>query len=943
MAQQMMEDAARAYMDERRKRRVTVTDREYVWVRNEDNGEVTLHVGPTMVSPTAADQVVVDDGASGFRDGRDEPQKMVEVGDNQYAVLYNPLAEQDAGFVNGKFKQGRNEPRPLKNGTRQMIPGPCSFALRPGQRVEVRDAHELGSNQYLVVKVYGDLDPEAPYHDITLQSAGINSFTTVSLDPVGDDDDSGLDGSQQIRRGQHIVIRGIDTQFYIPPTGVEIVPDTSLDDSGAAISGEQAKEILQRAITEGTTEAVFAAADANEITSSCIMSDSAGHVLGNQGRGIAAVDQAARRRHRVKRDAAQFANLLNNLQNSPQLQQEVQRSASQTRLVREAVVLSEKEFCVIVDADGKRNVMRGPARVFPGPYDNFMVEGSRSRVYDAYELLPQRALWLRVVTPLTRTQFAENLPPGADSILTKDTYSPGDEVLLSDVNAFFFPFNGIEVLSPETGQAVVGNDHSRVFIEAIGIDQKSGIYVRDLTTGEARLIRGLRSYLVNPAKEVHIERWVSAVDWNHWIFAHRPHKTVDTPQSTPWALSIRVPNNMACMATSAKGQRVIEGPCVELLEYEEKLTYLELSCGTPKNDAKTLKTCFLRTMGNRVTDVIRIQTSDFVDIDVKVTYNIEFEQEFKERWFNHPNYIQVLVDHLRSLVRNVTRGQSLSELWVNIPNVVRNTILGAKGEGGVRPGRLFNENGMRVTEVEVLSSTLLDPTLAKQFSDVQRLMVSLQIGDREAQAQLQSTRLRDGIEAEQTAITEIARKRVAALDALSRDLDHGAQTDRQQKAHAAAIARTEAEAAVDALNLQERLQRLREEEDAKANRTVTAAEAKARATQIQNAVQLEYNTAAMELDTQLIRARADAVVAENNSVQPKLVEALTALGDKQFLTEAAKNMNLISLFKGRDVGEILSDVMGGTRLTSTLRSMREAGGKLLTAATGATQDADTTE
>ena len=62
--------------------------------------------------------------------------------------------------------------------------------------------------------------------------------------------------------------------------------------------------------------------------------------------------------------------------------------------MRQAVVLGEKEYCVIVDADGKREIKMGPARVFPGPYDVFMVEHSRNRVYDAYELLPQRALWL---------------------------------------------------------------------------------------------------------------------------------------------------------------------------------------------------------------------------------------------------------------------------------------------------------------------------------------------------------------------------------------------------------------------------------------------------------------------------------------------------------------------------------------------------------------------
>ncbi|MEO1270790.1 MAG: hypothetical protein AAFX99_22110, partial [Myxococcota bacterium] len=90
--------------------------------------------------------------------------------------------------------------------------------------------------------------------------------------------------------------------------------------------------------------------------------------------------------------------------------------------------------------------------------------------------------------PIAREKLAQKLPRGVE--LERETFYPGDELLLTGVNSFFFPFNAVEVLHPHTGQPYVGNDHSDIFIEAIGIDQKSGIYVRDLTTGEVRLVRG---------------------------------------------------------------------------------------------------------------------------------------------------------------------------------------------------------------------------------------------------------------------------------------------------------------------------------------------------------------------------------------------------------------------------------------------------------------------
>ena len=50
----------RATMDQA-SRKFPVTERQFLWVQDDDKGEVTVHVGPTMVSPAAADRVVVDD------------------------------------------------------------------------------------------------------------------------------------------------------------------------------------------------------------------------------------------------------------------------------------------------------------------------------------------------------------------------------------------------------------------------------------------------------------------------------------------------------------------------------------------------------------------------------------------------------------------------------------------------------------------------------------------------------------------------------------------------------------------------------------------------------------------------------------------------------------------------------------------------------------------
>ncbi len=916
-------------MAERGSRKIPVTEREFLWVQDDDKGEVVLHVGPTMVSPTAADRVVCDDGEGGFtEDSYYRPQKMIELSDHQYGVLYNPLLEPDQG-PNGRFKPGRNESRPLRNGTRSMIPGPCSFYLRPGQRCEVRDAHELASNQYLVVKVYGDVDESAPYYAITQKSAGILEATAA--DVGGSSSAMPADKGEELHRGQLIVIRGLDTQFYIPPTGVDIVPDTSSDSSGMELSADAARHLIGELKEKAEAEAVRRESERRQAEEEQVQAQEEMQKKRRRKSKAAPppVQQAARFRQRAvpagAPPQAQAAIPVNLLAESAALRRTLEKKARSIRLIREAVVLGEKEFCVIIDADGKRQIHVGPARVFPGPYDQFQTAGSRDRVYDAYELLPQRALWLRVISKVSKKELAGRFPQGFE--LSKEVFHPGDEILLTGVSGFFFPFNEIEVLSPDTGLALIGNDHTQVFIEAIGIDQKSGIYVRDLTTGEVRLVRGKQTYLVDPRKEIHITRTVNAKQWNLWIAPSEQHKVAREPIVTPWAVSVIVPHKSAVMAASADGHRVIEGPCVTLLSYEETLVPLRLSTGTPKREDELIETCFLRTTGNRVSDEIVLESADFVEFRVRVSYHVSFLPEQRDRWFNHPNYVQVLIEHLRSKLRGVCRQKSLTSVWPTLADTIRDTVLGLKTDKG-RKGCRFAENGMTVYEVEVLSAEIVDQKIANLMASVQSDLVALQIADRRAKEELASTRLRATLELERQRIEEAASKRAAELDRLKAELAKAARLHSIQAEAEAERTLQELAAQREHVLTEARLSREQLTREAGLLRIRAEAEAKADASRLQHAEDLEYRTAMRDLEVKLIAARAKATVDERLAVQPGLIEAIAGVGDKQLLAEVANNMNLVSLFKGKDVGQILSDVLGGTGLMPAVRGMIERAGKV---------------
>src|SRR5262249_53028011 len=99
------------------------------------------------------------------------------------------------------------------------------------------------------------------------------------------------------------------------------------------------------------------------------------------------------------------------------------------------------------------------------------------------------------------------------------------------------------------------------------------------------------------------------------------------------------------------------------------------------------------------------------------------------------------------------------------------------------------------------------------------------------------------------------------------------------------------------------------------------AEARAGAQRMLQGAELDLQTQLRNLEILLIQAQSAATVAERQAVQRGLIEAMTALGDKIMLGEAAANMNLVSLFKGKDVATLLSDVLGGTKVMPTVRAL----------------------
>lgn len=852
-----------------------LTSGQFAWAISKKSGSYSVIFGPDPMDATDDELFVLPSRTKPMKvEPVDFPaaaiQDFILLNPGDYAVIYNPTENFTDEHPNGPYSKGRNEVKALKQGTKRVVTSGY-FPVWPGQKVEVRQIHTLSSNQFLMAVVESEnIDTKAPYYELTLRCASIKKAVVNKEKEDETDATEKTVDKCELKVGQRIIIPGNLTPTYVPPSGIEILPEVSIPrQMGRSNEYEQML---------GTNE-----------------------------------------------------------------------------MVRQAVVLGPTEFCVLLDEDGQPQVKKGPGRVFPGPYHVFRTKDSRNNVYDAYHLRPDRGILLRIVVDsIAKDELAKQLPQG--SKLEKETYTKGDEIFIFGFDAYLIPSQSIEVIDPKTRQPHIGNNHSSIYVQAVGVDQKSGVYVADVETGNVKLVRGEKKLILDPRKECHVRRKVPTKMWNLIIGKGEPHKTVNDVNmvETPWALSVVIPNNEAVLVTSKSGRRAEVGPKTILLEYEEWLEVLQLSRGRPKNDHNALETCYLRVSGNRISDQIVLETEDFVDVIVDVQYGVEFVGETEDeqiQWFNYKDYVKFFCSHLRSRLRASARKMKLADLYSNMADFVRDIVLGEKPEGGHRPGLLFKENNMKVTEVDVSLIRIPDGSIADSFDNTKRQIVVSELNRAAEEIGLINARRANEIANEKTKLQEDELVRRQSLSTKQITIAHDAALLMAENRKSETLKEIEVEVA--RLEKQFEQRELEIEGETKISKIKTALEAvKATADRLRKKEDFEAEFAITQkreeftreseteankrvielreklnlLELALIAAGSEADAKRLEAIQPGFIEALEGIGNKQVLTELASSLPAATgelgflLGSGGFTGVL--NMLSGTPLVETLKNLK---------------------
>lgn len=612
--------------------------------------------------------------------------------------------------------------------------------------------------------------------------------------------------------------------------------------------------------------------------------------------------------------------------------------------IREAVTLERLEYAILKDEDGEKRYVHGPAVVFPEPTETFVETPSGGTIFRALELSPISGIYIKVIAEYDDKDKNGNV-----------VHHPIGEEL-------FITGNDQMIYYPRPEHAMIQYD-GKYMHHAIAIPEGEGRYILNRLTGQITTVKGPKMYLPDPRTEVVVKRKLTPKEcrlmfpgndevlaYNEGVTEKAAEKaarrgvtgTVDalnnayatSNQEATLAIfeananisrgvsytkprtivldtkydgvvSINVWTGYAINVVSKTGNReVVIGPTTRLLNYDETLESMELSTGRPKTTDKLLETAYLRVENNKISDLINVQTKDFVDVQIKVSYCVDFLEEYKDKWFCVENYVKYMCDRQRSLLKREAKKHDIEDFYANAADIVRSIALDKSKElkEGERTGRFFAENGMLVHDVEVLSIAV-DRDVANILENHQTEMIqkTLELSDATKRMEV-VTKL---AEYEQKEAQLKHDNKMYALE-LNQKLEiekMEKQAELAMKQRAEDEARKQAEADMQVI--------LDVIQESQLERNKKADEAK---------IATEKELAEIEKNRQT--AYAETVASIMKSVSPELVAAMNAKSNADIMESLGNAVAPYSIANGESIAETINTMLRGTSLQETIKNLK---------------------
>lgn len=687
---------------------LVLSDGQYAYTQDTTSGIIKTHTGPTVVNVTGQElPVVYDAGTKTFKRVAtlaDTAMQCPLVPQGFYALLWNPSKE-------GKYPTARDKSisPDLRVGQRINIPGPTSFALWPRQAAQVIEGHQLRSNQYVIVRVYDEDAARENWSNGIIKPASTGD-SAVALDGEAA---VGTTAPADLAVGKLYVIRGTDVSFYIPPTGVEVVPEEGT-------SGKYVREAMTLERLEYT-----------------ILIDQNGNKRYERGPQVV-----------FPKPTEQF------------FEKNGQRAFKPIEL-NEIQGLHVKCIAAYTDVEGEH----GKKNTKYEEGQELFITGKETRIYfprPEHSLVSYdgNAKHFATAVPAGEARYVMNRISGEVKTVKGPTMllpDPRIEVIVRRV----LSDKQCSLWYPDNDEALRFNREMRSLAASSPTTRKGVVSEGELTRSAKLAAYSTSNSQVGAYERSNVSKDTPAVMADEFSRGsnYTEPRTLTLSNKFGGVPSIDLWTNYAVLVVRKDGTRRVEvGPQTLLLDYDESLEVLEFSTGKPKNTDNLLHAVYLRVQNNVVSDIILAETADHVNVAISVVLKLNFEGEDKQRWFQVENYVKFLTDHVRGLVKTKIRSLSIEAFYQASEKIVRDTILGADSTG-----LTFNENGMHTVEVEVLKVKIGDARISDLLDAAQHQAVETAIQLGQAAADLAATKRREAIAQERADEQALTREHLATL------------------------------------------------------------------------------------------------------------------------------------------------------------------------------------
>lgn len=684
---------------------------EYAYVLDKTKGNVSCWVGPTKTSLSTSDELVVfNPKTKSF-----EPSSysaaitlFTIAPENWYVILKNPTnsgKHPNTGTANSL-------PDGIEVGRKVNIRGPVSFALFPGQMAKVVKGHALRSNQYLLARVY--------------EAEAANN----SQGDIRDAEGNVIESKDTYVNGQILVIKGTEVSFYIPPTGIEVIP----------IDNDHSKGYARNAVTlERLEYCILKDEDGNKRyvhgpevvfpkpTETFVTSPKGGHIFraielspisGIYVKVIAEYKDKDKSGKEITHPVGEELFITGKDQMIYYPRPEHAVISYDNKTMHHAIAIPEGEGRYILNRlTGEIKTVRGPEMYLPDPRHEVVVKRKLTA--------SQCRLWYPGNTEAYNYNMALN-----EKALEKSIAKSCSSTDALEYSAYSTTTASATLAAFETN-ASISRGTSYTKPRTITLDTKyEGVVSMDVWTGYAvRLI-------------------------------------------------------------SKDGTReVVCGPQTILLDYDQTLEVLNPS----DINNKAEQTVFLRHTNIQIPDYFTAETKDHVEVSLNLTYTAEFNPADRDKWFNVDDYTKFIRDKQHNYIRSIISGYTIQEFYECMDTFVRDAAVYDGGDDGL-VNRYFSENGIKITDCEVnnivIENSIVDLLEEHKLDMIQK---SLELNDAERRVKL-ATALAEAEKKEQeikyqALLNQMDLKKVEA----ERKLEIQAQINRQTEAEKLAQKKAEAD------------------------------------------------------------------------------------------------------------------------------------------------------